>query len=220
MRRMRYLTPVLTISLAALGASAHAAAPSAGERSVEIVADQMCCAGCARKVTGQLYTAKGVRSVEADVESRTLKVSLTARGASLGELWAAVERGDGGPTRLQTAEATFTLTRPRDAKPNGASPVSIVVETMHCKSCAQQIAAQLYALKGVTKVSVNLAKRTLYVASAAPLSPWAGVEAVMRAGERPLAVAGPHGRLVVEWKTEKAPSEHRHAQTPQRGGIR
>lgn len=191
---------------------------------VQIVDEAMCCAGCARKVSGQLYATRGVKNVSVDMKSRTVTVSMPAasRPATLGQLWQAVEKGDGTPTKLVTAEATYTLTRPKNAsahQPSSVAQVEILIDNLHCQGCAKKIAAQLYTLKGVTKVSVDMKRETLFVATqqAVQLSPWIVIDAVARANERPLAVVGRHGELSIGWATKAAPKPNQHADL---GGIK
>ena len=205
-----------------------AAQQTARDKQVQIVAEEMCCKGCARKISGQLYAARGVRNVEIDMNTKLVSVSLAPqKSASLGQLWQAVEQGEGGPTKLITAEATYTLTPPA-TQANAAQPLQyangalqIVVDNLHCMGCAKKIGAQLYALKGVTKVSADLQKDTLTVEtrSRTPLSPWQVIGAVMKAKERPLLVTGIHGTLSIEWATKSTPKNHHQAQQTINGGI-
>ena len=222
-------TLLLTVASATAAQSfAEAATPQTGNQQVKIVAEGMCCKGCARKVSGQLYAARGVKEVGIDLNTHTVTVSLPRpNAATLGQLWHAVEQGDGGPTKLVTSEATYTLIRPK-VDPNVAQatqrsnePVSIVIDNLHCKGCAKKIAAQLYALKGVTKVSVDMQTETLFVETSpdTAISPWLVINAVAKAKERPLTVTGPHGKLAIEWATKRAPKNHHQAQQDNAGGI-
>lgn len=218
----------LLVSLATIGATtAVQAGPKQAQiEQVQILAERMCCEGCARKTSGQLYAARGVRDVSVDLKSHTLTVALPQPNAAmLGRLWHAVEQGEGGPTRLVTAEATYTLIRPKVAanqsQQQAKLPLSIVVDNLHCQGCAKKIAAQLYAVKGVTKVSVDMKRETLFV-EAPPetqLSPWLLIDAVTQAQERPIAVNGPYGSLAIKWATERAPKNHEHAQQSVSGGL-
>jgi copper chaperone CopZ len=195
---------------------------------VQIVAEDMCCKGCVRKVSSHLYAARGVREVSVDMKSHTVTVALPQpNSAMLGLLWHAVERGEGGPTKLVSAEATYTLIRPKveateaQQKQQLNAPLSIVIDNLHCKGCAKKIAAQLYAVKGITKVSVDMQHETLFVKAQAgtPLSPWNLIHAVTQAKERPLAVNGPYGTLAIEWSTERAPKNHPQTQQTTIGGL-
>lgn len=205
-----------------------AATPQAGNHQIQILAEGMCCKGCAQKVSGQLYAARGVKEVGIDISTHTVTVSLPQPNAAmLGKLWHAVEQGDGGPTKLVTSEATYTLVRPQ-VDPNAGqqtqqikAPLSIVIDNLHCKGCAKKIAAQLYALKGVTKVRVDMKSETLFVETRPDVvvSPWLVVNAVAKAKERPIAVTGPHGKLAIKWATKLAPKNHQQAQQVNTGGI-
>jgi copper chaperone CopZ len=172
-----------------------------------------------------LYASRGVKTVDVDLNGRTVTVTLPERGgASLGQLWYAVEQGEGGPTQLVTPAATYSFAAtPADGQAQVASTTTyVVVDNLHCMGCAQKIARQLYAVKGVTKVSADLPKDTLVVETRPDIvpSPWTVIEAVARAKERPVAVTGNYGTLSVQWATERAPkSDHQQAQQPTVGGI-
>lgn len=220
----------LLVSLVAISATRPVLAVPTQARveQVQIVAEEMCCKGCARKVSSHLYAARGVKEVGVDMESRMVTVALPQPNAAmLGVLWHAVEKGEGGPTKLVTAEATYTLIRPKveasevQQKQQMNAPLSIVIDNLHCKGCAKKVAAQLYAVKGVTKVSVDMQREALFVEAqpGAPLSPWNLIHAVAQANERPLAVNGPYGTLAIEWSTERAPKNHQQAQQTTLGGL-
>ena len=219
----------LFVSLATISATtAVQAGPKQAQiEQVQILAEKMCCEGCARKTSGQLYAARGVRDVSVDLKSHTLTVALPKPNAAmLGKLWHAVEQGDGGPTKLVTTAATYTLIRPKaeasqSQRQQEKLPLSIAVENLHCQGCAKKIAAQLYAVKGVTQVSVDMERETLFV-EARPetqLSPWRLIDAVTHAKERPIAVNGPYGTLAIKWATERAPKNHEQAQQSTSGGL-
>jgi copper chaperone len=72
---------------------------------------------------------------------------------------------------------------------------SIEVKKMHCAGCAKKIAARLYAVRGVKEVRVDVDKKTLFVAPQqnAALSPRAMWEAVEKAKDVPIRLAGPSG---------------------------
>ncbi|QDS97551.1 cation transporter [Adhaeretor mobilis] len=207
-------------------APAFAARPQLPIRQVQIVDEAMCCAGCARNVSSQLYTMRGVKEVGVDLKSRTLTVSLPAPSpAVLGQLWHAVEQGKGTPTKLVTAEATYTLVRPKvepiDQSSHAATAQTIVIDNLHCQGCAKKIVTQIYTLKGVTKVSVDMEKETLFVEShpKVQLSPWSLVDAVAKAKERPIAIFGGHGELKIKYATKAAPKTHQQALQPRTQGI-
>lgn len=220
----------LLISFTAIGVTNPVLAVPTQARvaQVQIVAEEMCCKSCVRKVSGKLYAARGVREVGVDMKSRVVTIALPQPNAAmLGVLWHAVEKGDGGPTKLVTAEATYTLIRPNaeanevQQKQQANAPLSIVIDNLHCKGCAKKIAARLYAVKGVTKVNVDMQRETLFVKarSGTQLSPWNLIHAVTQANERPLAVNGPYGTLAIEWSTERAPKNHQQAQQTTLGGL-
>ena len=77
----------------------------------------------------------------------------------------------------------------------GPAWTSIAVKEMCCGGCAQKIAARLYAVRGVTEVRVDMDKKTLFIAPQqnAVLSPRAMWEAVEKAKDVPLRLAGPSG---------------------------
>lgn len=229
-RRMTYLIATIAVCVVATNAPAFAAAPRLSAGQVQITDEAMCCAGCARKVSGQLYATRGVKEVGVDMKLRTLTVSLPQpTPVMLGQLWHAVEKGNGTPTKLVTAEATYTLVRP-EADPatepsttpqRVASPLTIVIDNLHCQGCAKKIAAQLYTLKGVTRVSVDMEKEMLFVETHrdVQLSPWALIDAVAKANERPVAIFGNYGELRIEWATKAKTKNHQQAQQPRNGGI-
>lgn len=227
MRTMRNSVSTLCLSLAVVFATAttEAQVPQSRDQKVTIVVSEMCCAGCARKVTGQLYAARGVKDVGVDLNARTVTVTLPERGgASLGQLWYAVEKGDGGPTQLSTPAANYSFAAvAAGGQPQVAVTTTyLVVDNLHCMACAQKIARQLYALRGVTKVSADLPKDTLIVESRpeVAISPWLVIDAVAKANERPLAITGSYGTLSVQWATRRAPkTDHQQAQQPAIGGI-
>ncbi|MAT68543.1 MAG: hypothetical protein CMJ58_03370 [Planctomycetaceae bacterium] len=217
------------VMIAAASSTAFAQSPAhqPGDGEVQVIAEKMCCKGCAQKVSGQLYTLKGVKSVGVDLSTHTVNVTLPPPSATtLGRIWHAIEQGDGGPTSLSTSTAAYQIVRPqneqelRAVQQMGATQ-HIVIDNLHCKGCAQKIAAQLYALKGVTKVSVDMERETLIVETnpKTPVSPWLVIDAVSAAKERPVAIRGNYGTLVITWATEAAPKSNHQAQQPARGGI-
>lgn len=72
---------------------------------------------------------------------------------------------------------------------------SITVKKMHCAGCAKKISARLYAVRGVKEVRVDMDKKTLFVVpqKAAVLSPRKMWEAVEKAKDVPIRLAGPNG---------------------------
>ncbi len=179
---------------------------------VQIVADDMCCKGCAQKVAAQLYSAPGVTSVQVDVPNRL--VTVTAKPSpklTVERLWQAVEQGKGGPSKLVTSQATYVLFRAESLPTEQRLPTgrySLEIETMQDKDFAQKIANQLYAVRGVQDVGVDIEQRKLFVQSmnGSVLSPWALATAAERAQGQPIAVAGPYGVLTIERSAAAAPT--------------
>jgi copper chaperone CopZ len=227
MRRKRNTahTLCLILTVVAATATAHAQVPKQPDQQVSIVASAMCCEGCAQKVTSNLYAARGVKTVDVVIETRTVTVTLPERGgASLGHLWDAVQQGEGGPTQLSTAEATYTFAAASTEAPTHVAKTKtfLVIDNLHCMGCAQKLARQIYAAKGVKKVSVDLAKDTLIIETGPDslISPWLVIDAAAKADERPLSVTGYYGKIAIEWATERTPkTDHHHAQQPASGDI-
>jgi copper chaperone CopZ len=216
----------LVVVLAITGVPTFAAAKQ-DVFKVQVVADEMCCKGCARKVAAQLYAAPGVTSVEADVASHLITVTAKqSPNLTLERIWHAVEQGKGGPSKLTTSQATYVWTRAESLKPEQRLPAgrySLEVSSMQEKESAQKIADQLYATRGVQNVSVDIAQRTLFIqpANGAVLSPWALASAAERAQSEPIAVAGPHGVLTIEWSAGADRTTAARATYPQvQGGNR
>lgn len=228
---MRYWNIKVVLAVAALASMATASfgqqiasRPAAGQ--VQITAPDMCCKGCAQKVSGQLYTVKGVKSVSVDLAKHLVTVSLPQQDLnSLGRLWHAVQQGNGGPTKLVTTATTFELLLPEttalaEQHKRMGTRQHIVIDDLHCKDCAEKIASQLYTLKGVTKVSVDLKSKTLVLDSQpdTPVSPWQVIDAVAKAEFRAVAVAGNFGTLSIEHAKAAEPNNHQ-ALHPHDGGI-
>ena len=72
---------------------------------------------------------------------------------------------------------------------------TINVKKMHCAGCAKKIAARLYTVRGVKEVRVNMQKKAFFVMpqTSAVLSPRAMWEAVEKAEDNPIRLAGPSG---------------------------
>jgi hypothetical protein len=103
------------------------------------------------------------------------------------------------------------LTRSENLKPEQRLPsdrYSLVVRSMQDNDSAQKIANQLYAIRGVQNVSVDVAERTLFIqaANGAVLSPWALAAAAELAHGEPIAVAGPYGVFTIERSAGAAPA--------------
>lgn len=191
-----------------------ASTPASG--AVKIHAEKMCCAGCARKVSGQLYTVKGVKSVGVDLPTHTVTVSVPQQNpAVLGALWHATQQGEGGPRKLATSAATYELILPETKEQSEkvrqmGGTQQVKFDKLHCKGCANKVAAQLYTVKGVSKVSIDMQNNVLTVTTQnnAPISPWLVIEAALKAKERPVAVSGNFGTLTIEWNTPAAAKNH------------
>jgi copper chaperone CopZ len=214
---------MLATCVAACAVSGVQAAPSAGTSQVQIHAAEMCCKGCVQKVSGQLYAAPGVMEVSANLENRTVVVTVSQKkGATLEQLWQAVAAGDGGPTQLTTSEATFTLTPPASLEKDQILPATkshIIVENLSFVGRAQKIANQLYTTDGVVKVSADEQHNALIVTSQQAVSPWALIAAVARAQERPVAVMGSYGQMNIAWSKSQASNSNQQAQQSLNGGI-
>jgi len=177
--------------------------------NVQITADEMCCQGCAQKIAAQLYAAPGVTAVVADVPNRTVKV--TAKPSpklTLERLWRAVEKGKGSPSKLVTTQATYTLTRAEKLKPSERlAPGQYIVELPQLPDAAhiQKTISLLQAIPGVQDITPDASTRTLKIQSAIdkPLSEWTLIRVVKQSGQSPLLVAGPHGRLTIEYAAQR-----------------
>jgi copper chaperone CopZ len=180
------------------------AATERGSLQVQIVADDMCCQGCAQKIAGQLYAAPGVTSVEADIPNRIVKVTANRTAKlTLERLWRAVEKGKGGPSKLITADATYTLTRPGELEPErrlASGRYVIEAPQLGVPADAQSIAKRLYSVRGVQHVSIDAAKSTLLIQSSAneQLSMWILAAIMQQTGSVPATIAGPHGLLNIK----------------------
>ena len=211
MYRSQWLSMSLALLIASLTqlSGLSRAATNGDVTKIEIIADDMCCKGCAQKVAAQLYAAPGVMSVEADVPNR--KIVVTAKPSpklTVDRLWKAVEQGKGGPSKLTTSEATYVLTPQDKLEPQKRLPAgrySLVIRELRNEETAQTIANQLYKVRGVEKVSVDITNNTLFLQPShnSLLSPWILATVVKQAGSEPLAIGGPHGMLTIEWTTTK-----------------
>ena len=197
------------------------AAPSPTVFRVQVVADDMCCQGCVQKVAAQLYSLPGVTNVQGDVPKRL--VTITAKPSqklTLERIWQAVEKGKGGPSKLVSYAATYTLTRSEKLNPESrlaAGQYRLEVDALHNNDEAKAIAGQLNRIPGVEKIGVDLERRTLAIhASAAPvISPWVLVTAAERAHSQPISVTGPFGIFAIERAADgKAVATARVSQNP------
>lgn len=214
---------ILLIPFAAVG---HAATNRSATK-YEIVADDMCCKGCAQKVAAQLYAAPGVTSVEADVPNRRLVITAKPSQKLTPErLWKAVEQGKGGPSKLTTSDATYVFAPNDKLQPQqrlSAGRYAIVIRGLQSKDSAQQIANGLYAEFGFKRASVDVAKSTLLLQARdeSTLSLWHIATVVRKQGAEPVSVTGPSGKLTIEWaQTIGAETAARVPYSPIQGGIR
>lgn len=195
--------------LAALAVSiglsnAAACGATATNATYEIIADGMCCQGCAKNVAAQLYTAPGVTDVTTDVSTR--KVTITAKTSpklTLEKLWNAVEKAKGKPSQLATSQAVYTLTPLDQLKPEeqpAAGVYTLLIAGMHDMKQAERVAAQLRPIRGIESFSVDLAQGALFVKPVpdVQLSPWSLAAATDQAEETAVTVAGPFGRVRIE----------------------
>lgn len=225
-RLFKFFSVIALIVLLSQSGSTNTAAAQ-NVLKVQVVADEMCCKGCAQKVAAQLYAAPGVTSVEADIPNRLVTViAKPSPKLTLELIWQAVEKGKGGPSKLVTPDATYVLTRSENLKPEkrlAAGRYSLEVRNMEDKEVAKQIANQLYAVRGVESIRVDMAQRMLLVQSAngISLSPWALATAVERAQGELTAVSGPYGVLTVERSAASKPvASARSTYSPAQGEVR
>ena len=170
----------------------------------EITADDMCCGGCAKKVAAQLYTAPGVTNVKANVAARTVTVfAKPSNKLTVERLWNAVEKGKGGPSKLVSATATYTLLKPEQsasAANVADASYSVVVANLQADGVAELVSRELRGVKGVKTILVHLDSELLVIEPqpGVLLSPIAIAAAVERTTQQPLSVTGPQGRLTIE----------------------
>lgn len=175
----------------------------------QIVADGMCCNGCAQKIAAQLYAAPGVTNVQADVPSHTLTVTFRpSPKLTFGGIWGAVERGDGKPSRLTVAQTTYTLQRPEQlqlAQPLQPGQYWVVVEKLKGDQETAQLTKQLSSIRGVRSVKCDVPSRTFFVETSPTdiLSPFTTQTVVSEAGHSMVTITGPYGVFAVERGTEQ-----------------
>ena len=189
---------IVLLSLTAGGISVARTAVAADVVTYEITADEMCCAGCAKKVAAQLYTAPGVSTVTITAKpSQKLTVE---------KLWSAVEKGKGKPSKLISPEATYTLT-PLDPATQQASAgvYTVVVVDLKANGVADKVGRELQTIRGVKTVVLHLDQDALVVEShpGVQLSPFTLASAVERSGQQPSAIVGSYGQLTIEPSTAK-----------------
>lgn len=224
MERVKTYCPVLAVILIAAASARSAETVRPIETATfQIVADGMCCNGCAKNIAAQLYAAPGVTNVQADVATHTVVV--TAKPSpklTLEKLWDAVEKGKGKPSKLTTPAAAYALTRLEELTPEErptAGVYTVVVAELKDKTAAEKIAKNLYAIEGVQSVSFDAQQQALIVqpASGAYLSPWKLGGTVEQAQAQPLVITGPHGRFTIERLAE---AETVSSRTNNRGEVR
>lgn len=197
------------VALSMVAGDVLAAAP-APMQTVEIVAEGMCCQNCARKVSGKLYTARGVRSVTTDVPTHAVTVQSPQAGETyLGTLWDAVAAGGGAPTSLTTNDATFRLV-PAEVQATQSQSTTVHVSGLDSEARVQRLAEPFAAIEGVTAVGFDRDHQALVVTTAQGrrLNPWAAVEIAIRVGEHPDKISDANGTLSVEWRDAKATPAH------------
>ena len=193
---------------------------------VQIVADGMCCNGCAQKVGAQLYTAPGVSNVQADVPNHLVTVTFRpSPKLTLGGLWAATERADGKPSKLVTSQAIYTLQRPeqlRLTEPLQPGRYWVVVEKLGNEESTAKAIKQLSSIRNVKSVSCDAPNRTFFLetASTEPLSPWMLLAAVEQCGSSAQSITGPHGVFTIERPKQQAVQSTASQQSQQQGIVR
>jgi copper chaperone CopZ len=217
--RLRFAATVATLAATLSPLAGQLAAKEETHIEVRIVANDMCCQGCAQKVAAQLYAAPGVTDVRTDVPKRLVKITATPSSKlTLERLWRAVEKGKGAPSKLITSEATYTLMKPEEFE--RLSPGEYLIELAEFDS-ADLHATTLLLRKTYSASQINLddSRRvlTLQTGSDESLSEWALLRLVKQVGNVPVRIAGPSGSLEIEYATE---SRHRTAAHQLKPGIR
>lgn len=193
---------IVLLSFTASGISTARPVVAAEAVTYEITADEMCCAGCAKKIAAQLYTAPGVSNVKANVAGRT--VTITAKPSpklTMEKLWTAVEKGKGKPSKLISPAATYTLTPLEPATQQASAGVyTVVVVDLKANGVAEKVGRELQTIRGVKTVVLHLDQDALVVEShpGVQLSPFALASAVERSGQQPSAIVGSYGQLTIE----------------------
>ena len=104
----RSMNRVLVVAIGLLVAAAMQL-QAADPKPTTITIPSMHCAGCAKKVTDKLNAVVGVAKAEADMTTKTIKVTAkAAKTISAKALWEAVEKADQTPTKLDGPGGTFT----------------------------------------------------------------------------------------------------------------
>jgi copper chaperone CopZ len=205
---IRFAISIATFAAAVAARNSCLATQDATHIEVQIVADDMCCKGCAQKVAAQLYAAPGVTAVAADVPTRIVKITAKASPKlTLERLWRAVEKGKGAPTKLITAQATYTLTKAELLPPSERlAPGHYVIKVADWRDTAdmQRIITHLRAMPGIQRVDMQMSQQTLIIQSPTnqPLSEWALVRVVKQDSFLPVSVSGEFGCLTIEYANQ------------------
>lgn len=217
----------VAVALLLQGAMASTAIAQNGVFQIEIVADDMCCNGCAQKIAAQLYAAPGVTAVEADLPTRVITVKAKpSPKLTLQKLWQAVEQGQGAPSQLTTTEATYKLKRSEQLDPQqrlSEGHYAVVLQTLKEPGQPKRITDAVSKIRGVKGVRVVAESRTVLVETSdnLPLSPWVLAMTVQVAGSEPLSVSGSYGTLSIERVSDDLASNAvRQAQPQLPGEIR
>jgi copper chaperone CopZ len=224
--RIRLAAAVATFAATMSALGGQLGAKEVSQIEVRIIADDMCCQGCAQKVAAQLYAAPGVTDVRTDVPKRLVKITATpSPKLTLERLWRAVEKGKGAPSKLITSEATYTLMKPEEFQPaERLSSREYLIELAEFDS-ADLHATTVLLRKTYNAPQINLdqSRRTLtfQTGSDESLSEWALLRLVKQAGIVPVRVAGPSGSLEIEYATESRRRTGAHQPKPGiRGDVR
>jgi hypothetical protein len=173
-----------------------------------------------------LYAAPGVTEVRADVSKRL--VTITAKPSpklTLERLWRAVEKGKGAPSKMTTAQANYTLTRPEKLPTaERLSTGEYAIEFAEFDSGdLQATAAHLREKLSAQHVNVDQSRRTLIIQTASneAISEWALLRVMTQAGQAPVRVAGPFGSLEIEYAAERpGRTAAQPSNSSNRGGVR
>ena len=163
---------------------------------VRITAEPMCCVGCGQKIAGQFYTIPGVKSVRLEYASKTLTVVYQqGRTPSPKLLCDAVLKTEDHPVKISGAFGSISLEYPKPTDEQQVRPsyTAIVLQNLRSEEVARRIAVQIYALKLVKSINLDLQRRTLFVMphDGKEVSVWLLWEAVERAGDHALVIQGP-----------------------------
>jgi copper chaperone CopZ len=222
--RLRLITAVITFATAVSVQECRLAAQESARIEVQIIADDMCCQGCAQKVAAQLYAAPGVSDVRADVSKRL--VTITAKPSpklTLERLWRAVEKGKGAPSKLITAQATYTLTKTEQLPAaERLAPGEYAIEFAEfATGDLQATAAHLRHKLSAQHVDVDQSRRTLIIQTARneAISEWALLRVVKESGQAPVRLAGSFGSLMIEYAAERRGRSAAHPSLPRIRGV-